>query len=191
MTLTSEETAILTAYLTNHGIITYVFPAGDNDRLSHIRQWLNTVPNVNDYDDDNVFTGLKNILHALTFTEKKDIFGYENASNWYHHVLSLISDGTITDTLAKKYSDIFSQKAHNSNLLNFAFNEFLSRVIRSKDLIFLNQIFYLMFKQGLLSQSSLDKITIEFMPFKRYVNINLASLPDLIELENILNSIET
>jgi hypothetical protein len=190
MTLSSEEISILTAFLDGHGIIEYVFPLLESNRAENIIEWLNTVPNANDYNDEDPLTGLKQVLHGLTFAEKVAIFGYESATHWYREIVSEINNGVITDKLVEKYIDIFSQKTSNMGLLTFSFNHFLSRVVQAKDMAFLNQIFYIMLKQGLISQSSLDKISIEFSSYPRFITIGLGTLPSESELNNILETIE-
>lgn len=189
MLLSSEETILLTNFLTNHGIVEYVFPADKPNQVSNLLTWLNTMPNVNDYNDNDPYTGIKQVLYGLSFTEKKNIFAYDNVTHWYRQVLTDISNGSITDKDVKKYIDVFSQKSNNASLLTLAFNEFLARVVKSQDVEFLQQIFYIMVKQGLMSEASLNRIIIEFMPNPRYSSIGLSLLPDTIELASILNNL--
>lgn len=188
--MTPEETAILTAFLTNHGIVDYIFPVGSENRTENIQTYLDTVPNILDSDDLNPFTGLKQVLHCLTFPEKVTIFNYQNASDWFRDILSKVSTGVITDNATKNYIDTFSQVTTNSKLLSVSFNEFLVTMVRTQNNDLLDKVFHILIMQQAVSLSSSDKMKIELLQdtsLKRWQRLQLSTLPTLAEINAIIS----
>lgn len=184
--MNQTEIDTLTAFFNEHGIVDYVYPTNSENRIENVQQWLDTIPNVADFDDNNPDTGLKQILHCLSFTEKVNIFSYNTASEWYLDILTLIENGNITDNLSKVYVDKFSQRITNMKLIDVNFNDFILALISLDDTTAIEEAFYLMVQQGLVDSSRIGKMKLELGETKRFLLLGLSTLPTLTEIETII-----
>lgn len=187
MTLNTEEMGILTSFLDGHGIADYVFPIGSENRYLNIQTWLNTKPDINDFEDNKLYTGIKQVFYCLSFEEKFKIFSYKTANDWYVDILKDIKDNIFTDNLSKVYIDKFSQRITNMKILNANFNEFLLAFITVEDHSGIEEAFYLMEKQGLINASKIPKMQIELVDAERYLALQLSELPTVTEIETALS----